>query len=675
MIISGQFVLLLPSPQDSYRMGPEDIMNKIRPFIFALITICVLSALYAEEKMFTIIHTNDLHSHFLGFSPNIDYTPLTINDDNTFGGFARIATVLKNMRKERKNPVLTLDAGDFTMGTLFHMISPEEALELKLLKVMGYDVICLGNHEFDFFPGGLARILKSAYWNNGLPQLVLANAIFSTESEKDDTLEIVFNQGIVKPYTILEREGVRIGIYGVLGKDATENAPFALPVKFDNIIKTSKQMVKQLKEEEKADIIICLSHSGLKEKKSRSEDEILAKKVDGIDFIISGHTHTKLMEPIMVNNTIIVQAWEYGKHVGVLDFAFEKGEIKMKDYRIVEINDTIKGDVEIDNMIREAMDTINKKVLSLYNLTFMQIIANTRFNLIIVEDETNLGNMIADSIRWYVNQYDYDENDPVTKVVCAIESNGIIRDDLLAGKTGNIAVCDLFRTFPLGIGMDDTLCYPITTAYLYAREIKKALEVLTSVYPNKGWSYFIQVSGLKFTYNPNRVIFDRVTDIRLGDEENGYEQLDYSGSNNKLYRIAANIFNATFLKIIGSYTMNILDIVPKDRHGNPINDLSEVCVDMDKEKPGIQELKEWIGILEYVRNFKDIDGDGIPDIPDKYRGKLGRIVKKASWNPVSLLSRGNWLTRTVFAAFLVILGIIALIAFFVIRHFVRKRAG
>jgi 5'-nucleotidase/UDP-sugar diphosphatase len=577
-------------------------MKKASLFTISIIMVFLASALYAEEKTFTIIHTNDLHSHFLGFSPEIDYTPLSINDDKTVGGFARIAAVIKEAREERKNPVLILDAGDFTMGSLFHMLSREEAFELKLLKAMGYDVICPGNHEFDLMPSGLARTLMAAYRDDGLPTVVCANIRFSTESRDDDTLEAVFRQGIVKPYIILEREGLRMGIYGILGKRAAEDAPFASPVEFDDIITTSKHIVRELVEKEKVDMVICLSHSGLKEGKTGSEDEMLAKQVEGIDIIISGHTHTRLMEPIVVKDTIIVQAWEYGKQIGVLDFTFDKGKTGIKNYRVVEINDSIKGDPGIDRMIRDATESINEKVLRTYNLTFMQIIAKTRFDLIIREDETNLGNLITDSIRWYVNQYDYDGNDPGTKAVIAIESNGLIRDDLLAGETGDVAVCDLFGTFPLGIGMDDTMCYPVVTTYIHGYEIKSALEILTSVHPLKGYSYFIQVSGLKFTYNPNRMIFDRVTEIWLGDEENGYEPLDYSGSNKRLYRVAANIYNATFLKVIGSFTMNILDIVPKDRQGNPIKDLKEVRVDMDKDMCGVLRISTGMVFPIYRRN-------------------------------------------------------------------------
>jgi 5'-nucleotidase len=256
----------------------------------------------------------------------------------------------------------------------------------------------------------------------------------------------------------------------------------------------------------------------------------------------------------------------------------------------------------------------------------------------------------------------------VSKVAVAIESNGLIRDALLRGKTGALAVSDVFGSVPLGIGVDDTMGYPLISCYLYASEIKKALEVLTSVYPRQGSSYFLQVSGLKFTYNPKRVIFDRVTDIWLGSEEERYTPLDYSPSNKNLYRIAVNIYNAAFLKIVGKYTYQILNIVPKDRKGVAVADLAASRVDADKNQPGIQELKEWIGVMEYIQSFADTNGDGLPDIPEKYRGKLGRIVMESSWNPVSLLSRGTWLTWTAFSA-----GVVLFITFALIVIFIRKK--
>jgi len=631
-------------------------MIRFKYFIIFLLLIS-FRPVFAEDAMLTIIHSNDMHSHLLGFSPNINYTPEQTGDDATIGGWARIATVIKNVKKDRNNPVLVLDAGDFLMGSLFHMLSRENAFELSLMKSMGYDMVTLGNHEFDLTPDGLARILRSAHTQNKIPPIVLSNVIFSEKEVDDDALEKIFRQGLVKPYRVIEKSGIRIGFFGLMGIDAAEVAPFASPVRFGDPAKTAKKMVKELREKEKVDIVICISHSGLSENPDTSEDEILAKTVRGIDIIISGHTHTKTEKPLLVNNTIIVQSWEYGKQLGIMDINYLNGEVILKNYQNVTIDDSIIGDKQISTKIRSFESMITREILSPANLSFRQIIAQTNFDLEIETEESNLGNLITDSMRWYINSLESNGED---KVAASIISNGVIRDNIVKGETGNVAVCDAFRTIPLGIGFDDeqTMGYPLITFYLYPSELKKGLEILTSIYPLKGTDYFIQVSGVKFTYNPNRMLFDRVTEIWMGDEETGYEILDYSNGNSKLLRVSADIYNATFLKIIGSFTWNILEIVPKDRDGNPINDLRNVRVDADRTKSGIQELKEWAGVLKYIQHFPDTDNNGIPDIPEKYREKLGRQIVEASWNPYKLLKRGTYVTWTAFSALMIVLALI-----------------
>jgi len=638
----------------------EIYMRLIKLFLWiSLVLILIPGSLFANEKTLTIVHTNDLHSRFLGHSPNMDYTPLKTGDDETVGGWARIATVITTEKKKSKNPTLVLDAGDFLMGSLFHMMSREEGFELRLMKEMGYDVTTLGNHEFDLRPVGLANILKSASSKGGMPLIVSSNLIFHKEDKRDDLLEEVYDQGLVKPYVILEKGGIKIGVFGLMGKDAAEKSPFASPVKFRDIHDVSRRMVKMLKEKERVDVIVCLSHSGL-EGGMRSEDVMLAEEVPGIDIIISSHSHTKVLKPIIINNTIIVQAWAYGKHVGLLDVAVGSDGVSLKSYKIVEIDDRIKGDDGIDRRIKSFIQIIDREILAELDLSFYKPVAETDFDLTIKTEETNLGNLIADSIRWYINRLEYNPEDPLSKVQLAVQSNGLIRSPVLAGKTGLIAVCDLFRSTPLGIGWDDTMCYPLITFYIYAAEIKKALEILTSIAPMKDDDYFIQVSGIKCKYNPYRMLFDRVTEINIEDEQGNFKPLDYSASNRQLYRVAANIYNSTFLKIIGGFTWNILNIVPKDRYGNPITALGTVRVDVDKERSGIQEAKEWKGLMAFMGTFQDKDNDGIPEIPQRYKDNQGRIVKAASLNPIALVSGGNYVT---WIAFCVVIFVLAMLVF------------
>ncbi len=645
-------------------------MKYLRLWIVAAIVLFYATPLFAQGKVITILHTNDLHSNALGLSPNLDYNPRIAGGDATAGGYARLAAVLTRERAKRSGPTLTLDGGDFLMGTPFHLLAREESIELRLMKALDYDAVVLGNHEFDLKPRGLAQIIAAAAAKGAIPNLLLANAVFSAKSDKDDSLEAEFKKGLVKPYIVIDRGGVRVGIFGIMGKDAAEKAPFAAPVKFSDPVEVASKMVRELREKEKVDLVVCLSHSGVKEKVKG--DEFLAEKVPGIDVIVGGHSHTRLDQPLLVNSTLIVQVGGYGKHLGALDLVLDQGRITLKEYKLHPVDAATVGNTAIQNQVERFILDIDQRILKDKGLGFYKTIAETAFDIPIKEEESPLGNLIADATRWYANRYVYDPKDPQTKVVAAIDSNGLIREDLLRGKTGKLAVTDIFRTLPMGIGMDDTMGYPLITCYLYAEEIKKGLEVLTSVHPLKGSSYFLQVSGLKFTYNPRRMLFDRVTGIWLGSEDEGWKPLDYSEKNRQLYQVAANIYNATFLKIIGGFTYNILTIVPKDRHGQPIADLAHSRIDADKTRPGIQEVKQWLGLMEYIAGFPDANGNGIPDVPDKYKGKLGRVVIKTSYNPVALLSNGTWVTWAAAGVIVFLLLLLAAI-YYLIRTIVRRR--
>ncbi len=646
--------------------------------LLPILMLALAAGLAAAPKRFTILHTNDLHSHLQGVSPELDYTPLVPNDDSTLGGWSRLASAIAQVRSQRQNPVLLLDAGDFLMGSLFHLLAREQSFELVLLSAMGYEAVGLGNHEFDLKPDGLARILASARRRGTLPPVLLAGAVFSRESPADDSLEKAFADGWVRPYRIIEKDGVRFGLFALLGADAAEVAPFASPVEFRKPAEVAAELVKTLRGQERADVVICLSHSGLSKIPSKSEDELLARKVPGIDIIVSGHTHTRLEAPIIVGGTIIVQAGEYSKHLGVLDFTVDAGKVALQGWQALAIDDSIPGDPAIQAQIEADKQLIDRAALAEHGLAYGRVLAETGFDLKGAEAENGLGNLVADSIRWYANERDSDPGDPQSRVTLAVESGGVIRDDILRGTTGKETVADLFRVMPLGIGLDDTMAYPLIDVYLTAGEIKKALEIVASVYPLKGSDYFLQVSGVRFTYNPRRMLFDRVTGVWTGNEEEGWRPLDTSRRNTTLYRVVANYYNSAFLKLIGGFTFHILDIVPKDREGRPIEDLATARVDADKAAPGVQELKEWVGLMEYVRRFPDLNGDGIPDIPAKYDGPLGRIVSEPSYSPWALLASPGLTTWIALGALVLVLGLLAglvVLVVWLVRRLARRAAG
>jgi 5'-nucleotidase len=545
-------------------------------------------------------------------------------------------------------------------------VSREEAVELRLMKAIGYDAVGLGNHEFDLRPDGLARILGAAYDRGGLPAVIFSSAVFDPDDPDDDSLQAAFDRGLVKRSTVVDAGGLRVGLFAVIGDDAAEVAPFASPVSFRGAVEVAREMVAEL-DRQGAEIVVCLSHAGLWPDPERSEDELLAKAVPGIDVIVSGHTHTRIVAPRIVGSTVIVSAWEYGKQVGVLDLAVEGGTVNVEGWQAVSVDDAEAGDWLVQGAVDAAIAEIDRSVLAAHGLAYRQPVAETPVDLAMAEDETGLGNLVADALRWYANAAAADPADPQSRFAVAFESNGIIRDAIQRGASGTVAASDLFRVLPLGVGTDGTLGYPLIGVYLTGAEIKKALEVVTSIWPMKGSDYFLQISGLRFAYNPHRVIFDRVTRIDLGSEEEGWTPLDWSRANTRLYRVVANIYNATFLKIVGDYTYHVLDIVPKDRGGQPIADLAAARLDAEAAVTGVQELKSWVGLMEYVKTFADADGDGVPEIPPKYHGKLGRNLREPSWNPVALVANPSWVTWAAIGAAVVALLLVALLVVLVAR--------
>lgn len=606
----------------------------LSPALLLLISIgAYLPNAGAATGNITILHTNDIHSHLLGFGPNGEYTPSVTGDDTTVGGIARIAAKVNQIRSDRDNPVLLLDGGDFMMGSAFALLGG--AAELSLMDHLHYNVITIGNHEFDWTPAGTALIYSH------IPDLelnlpvVASNLIFDDAHSGDDALEALWDAGTLQAYhTETLENGLRVGYFGLLGKEAVSVAPFAYPVRFQDQTTATRAMVSTL-QAEGVDVIICLSHSGIE------EDSALAASVPGIDVIVSGHTHEKTESPVLVGNTIIVQAGAYTKYLGVLDLSLDSGVAAVADYALIPIDDTILGDPSTQELVETFKTQVDTSVLAPLGYSFSEVLAETAFDLTCpAGEEGNLGNLVTDAMRWMVDRVEYDPLDANSrKVDFAFESNGVIRDDILKGASDdkNIAFSDAFRALPLGFGLDGAVGYPMVTVYVTAGELKKALEVLTTLYPLMGSDFWLNVSGLRFNYLPRGIPFYRVGRIFVGDRENGYADtpLDASRSNTQLYKVAINYYVAQFIAVVGDYTYGILSIDPKDKNGVSYSDptahphgLAEARVDTDPLTEGVQELQQWVGFMDYLKSLPDTDFDLVPNIPETYAGPEGRIVAR-----------------------------------------------
>lgn len=272
-----------------------------------------------NAKKITILHTNDVHSH-------IDPFPIDDPKYPNMGGAARRSAVIQQIRKENPNTLL-LDAGDIFQGTPYFNFYGGE-LEFKLMSMMQYDLATMGNHDFD---NGLEGFKKQ-----------LPHASFDFVSANYDFKNTILD-GLVKPYKIFVKDGIKIGIFG-LGIELTglvEKKNYQETV-YNDPLGVAQDMARILRHTEKCDLVICLSHLGFmyKDEASRISDLTIARNTKDIDLIIGGHTHTFLNKPYVEKNSedkevLVNQVGCYGLNLGRIDFYFEEGKMSAKGRTIV----------------------------------------------------------------------------------------------------------------------------------------------------------------------------------------------------------------------------------------------------------------------------------------------------------------------------------------------------
>ncbi|MGL5979876.1 MAG: bifunctional metallophosphatase/5'-nucleotidase [Phocaeicola sp.] len=274
--------------------------------IFAIwaVVFCMGSVLQAQNlKEIVIYHTNDLHSRIESMSVN---DPDTIQAGR--GGMARMAG-LTNALREKNPQMLLFDCGDFSQGTPYYNLFKGE-LEIKLMNEIGYDAVAVGNHEFDFGLENMARIFRMANF-----PILCANYHF----------EGTVVEGLVKPYTTLMREGLKIGVFG-LGTplEGMVQEKLCEGVRFESPVEAAQRVADYLKKNEKCDLVICISHLGWKGK--GISDEILIGETRNIDVVLGGHSHSYFDHPLMYKNRdgIEVPLQQMGKNGIYL------GELKVK---------------------------------------------------------------------------------------------------------------------------------------------------------------------------------------------------------------------------------------------------------------------------------------------------------------------------------------------------------
>ena len=606
-----------------------------------------------------IVFTHDTHSHLNTFTTVVDGL------ETELGGFARMNTLIEAQRAQTPD-TLVIDGGDFSMGTLIQTVFETQAAELRMLGYLGCDVTTLGNHEFDYRSKGLANMLTSAQASgDAVPAMVVCNVDWDTMeaeglTEGQQRLKDAFAAYGVSDYTVLEKGDVDIAVVGVFGKDALACAP-TCELKFEDPIEAVKQTVADIKANEDVDMIVCVSHSGTWEDESKSEDELLAKAVPDLDLILSGHTHTEIEKPIQHGSTYVVSCGEYGKNLGELTLTQQAdGRWAMSAYELIPITSDIAVHAATQQTIDSFMDTVDTDYLARFGYTKDQVLAendivfSTQKDLENIHEEHNLGDIIADAYVYAVeNAADYDG----VPVDLAVVPSGTVRDTY---ARGDITVEQVFNSFSLGIGADGVPGYPLISVYLTGREIRTAAEIDASV-SDFMTTARLYCSGLNFTYNPHRLLLNKVTDVCLEDDGQPVALED-----DKLYRIVADLYSGQMLSAVTDMSYGILAIVPKYADGIPITDFEDVIITENG-----RELKAWDSIARYMASFADTDGDGIANVPTYYSTTHGRKLVDTSRSPLALLKNPNKFTA-VYAVLLAVAVLLIVLVVLLIRKLVKK---
>ena len=632
-----------------------------------------------ETNVTTILFTHDLHSHFL---------PQSTAEGGESGGYARLKTVIDGERAVNPDALL-VDGGDFSIGSLIQTLYTTQAAELRTMGAMGYDAVTIGNHEFDHKGVGFAEMLNSAKAaQQAAVELLLVDArpledmdaykerfgpvtpvlptlLEANYAPADDNPDRAFIRSAMENYGVtdcvtLERGGVTYGLFGLMGVDSDECAPTSGFTRTD-AAKAAKRCVETLKGEG-AEIIVCLSHSGTGDSLASSEDEELAKAVDDIDVIVSGHTHSTLAEPLVVNDTYIVSSGPYCQNLGSLTFSWGgSGQKRLLDCRLIPIDETVAEDPEIAGIVEQWKDMVGEAYLARYGLTYDEVLTHSDYDLntpaSAVQKNNGLGTLVSDAFLWADRTLNAAYADSPHTV--SVTADGVLRANLPAG---DLTAAMAFDVLSMGVGEDGTSGFPLVAVYLTGKELKAAMEVDASVTPIMPAAQ-LYMSGAKYAFNTKRMFFNRVYDAALTDvtfDESGTGNA-YEIDDNALYRVVTGMYSAQMLGTVKSKSMGLLSLEPKQANGTPVTDFAD-CILYDANG---NELKEWYALAAYLEQFGE---DGLPD---RYADPANGCKQVSdSFAPGQLLAGWNGITWVVLGIVLLILALILLL----IRS-LRRRSG
>ncbi len=517
------------------------------------------------DVQLTLLQTTDVHHHAAGTDHVGLDNRLSAMDAyrGDTGSYARISAYVNQVRATAGHPVVLVDSGDWTMGTLYDLTLGSQPLALRFIDAMRYDCITLGNHEFDYTPKGLATMLTSAQAAFGFHTPIVASNM-NLNGNLDLAPFVGPGKLIQSSRVEVLPNGLRVGYLGLMGKAAAIAAPASAPVSFADFsldYASVQKVVDDLRSAQKCDVVIALSHSGTDATGDAGEDVDLARHVTGIDVIASGHMHNPLANAHTVANggwtTQIICAGAYGSHVSRIDLTVHTAthtstlvastNVAMTDAGLDAVQAGLAPDFTMDYLVGATDLGLNQALAPVFTQAFADYspadLTKGVYHLTglasqpMVSNERNpvlcpngLGNLCADAVRATPNGilqqvlvqlgWNGSPTDPNLPAILAqaqamgidptfyqggLVASGVVRGTLKPGVL--LSFADIYNVLPLGISPDSTQAlpvgYPLVSAYLELGDLKKlcALQLVaqTNLVPS---DFYLNLSGLSYDLDP-----------------------------------------------------------------------------------------------------------------------------------------------------------------------------
>ncbi|MFZ9595809.1 MAG: bifunctional metallophosphatase/5'-nucleotidase [Bdellovibrionia bacterium] len=409
-------------------------------------------------KTITLLHTNDLHSHF-----RPDKSPLQL------GGVARLKTLVDRLK--RQNPsTLLLDGGDWSEGDLYYTESCG-LQSIQMMNEIGYDAAVIGNHDWINGPDILLDTLEQAH---SKVKFLSENLKLDDYPRKDEF------RAHVQPYFIQELQGIKIAFIGLSTYEFVFDSFFA-PIQIREPFLSTRNLAKRLKEEGQADVIVLLSHN------SNWVNEKILRLSHEVDLIIGAHDHVKLTEPIEVRRSNgrlawLVEAGSWGRYLGKVDLTVEGGTARLQSYRLLPIDGSIPEDPQIAQRVFDLEQRIEGRLGPL----FSERIGESQVELARLGQNNSIGNLVTDA---YLQS---------THADFAMESTQFIYGGL---HEGEITRSDIFQMNPAVYNPVSQKSWSVKLLPLSGRTLKWILSFFFSTH-RLGTLGLLNTSGLSLIYDP-----------------------------------------------------------------------------------------------------------------------------------------------------------------------------